>query len=113
MATKRQGLRLSLPGAPTTPHTVPGIPGYFYPDAPTPVGGEGELTLEAAKDLDKDKGVPLELVDIAAPDVEAAEALAVETLTQGRKGLVVAQRHGFKGAEASRAKDEHDSQKGD
>lgn len=112
MATKRQGLRLNLPGAPNTPHNVPGVPGYFYPDAPTPVGGEGELPLEAAKEYDKARGVPLELVDIKASEVEAAEELAAETVQEGRKGLIVAQRQGFSGAETSRAKDEHDSTKG-
>jgi len=111
MAAKRQGLRLNLPGAPNTPHTVPGVPGYFYPDAPTPVGGPGELSLEAAKDCDRDKGCPLELIEIKPSEVEAAEELAAETLAEGRKGLIVAQRQGFQGAEASRAKDEHDSTK--
>jgi hypothetical protein len=112
LATKRQGLRLNLPGAPNTPHTVPGVPGYYYPDAPTPVGDTGELSLEAAKDLHKDKGCPLELVDIRAAEVDAAEELAATTVQQGRKGFIVAQRQGFSGAEESRAKDEHDSSKG-
>jgi len=111
MAAKRQGLRLNLPGAPNTPHVVPGVPGYFYPDAPTPVGAAGELPIEAAKELDKDEGTPLELIDIKASEVEAAEELAAETLAEGRKGLIVAQRQGFAGAEAARAKDEHDSSK--
>lgn len=111
MATKRQGLRLDLPGAPSTPHVVPGVPGYFYPDAPTPVGSTGEVPLAEAKELDKDKGTPLELVDIKSSDVEAAEELAAETVVEGRKGLIVAQRQGFSGAEGSRAKDERDSSK--
>ena len=111
MAAKRQGLRLSLPGAPNTPHTVPGVPGYFYPDAPTPVGLAGEIELPAAKELAGDEGVPLELIEIKASEVEAAEELAAKTLTEGRKGLIVAQRQGFEGAEKARAKDEHDSNK--
>jgi hypothetical protein len=111
MAAKRYGLRLSLPGAPSTPHTVPEVPGYFYPDAPTPVGEAGEITLAQAKELDSDKGAPLELIEIKSSEVGAAEELAVETLEEGRKGLIVAQRQGFKGAEAARAKDEHDSTK--
>jgi hypothetical protein len=111
LATKRQGLRLNLPGAPRTPHVVPGVPGYFYPDAPTPVGAEGELPLEAAKELDQSKGTPLELVDIKSSEVKAAEELAAETVAKGRKGLIVAQRQGFVGAEESRAGDEHESTK--
>src|ERR1044072_9897171 len=102
MATKRQGLRLSLPGAPTTPHTGPGAPGYSYPDTPTPVGGaEDQLSLEAAKECDRDEGVPLELVEIASSDVEAAEQLAAETIEEGRKGLALAQGQGGEGGGAS------------
>lgn len=112
MASKRQGLRLSLPGAPNTPHTVPGVPGYFYPEAPTPVGGEGELSMEAAEAFDKDKGCPLQLVDIKPSEVEDAEELAAEAVEDGRKGIVAAQQRGFKGAEAARAKDEHNATKG-
>jgi hypothetical protein len=113
LVSKRQGLRLSLPGAPNTPHTVPGVPGYYYPDAPTPVGGPGELPLDAAKHLDRERGCPLELVDIKPSEVEAAEELAAETVVEGRKGIVVAKRQGFKGAETARAEDEHDSTKED
>jgi len=110
-ATKRQGLRLSLPGAPNTPHVVPGVSGYFYPDAPTPVGEVGEIPLDAAKELSSDKGTPLELIDIKSSEVEAAESLAAETVVEGRKGLIVASRQGFAGAEKARAEDEHDSTK--
>jgi hypothetical protein len=108
---KRWGLRLDLPGAPSTSHTVPGVPGYFYPDAPTPVGGPGELTLEAAKELDKKKGCPLELIEIKPSEVEAAEQLAAESVVEGRKGLQAARRDGFKGAEKARAEDEADATK--
>jgi hypothetical protein len=111
LASKRQGLRLSLPGAPNTPHTVPGLPGYFYPDAPTPVGEPGELSIQAAKEFDKDPGCPLELVDIKASEIDDAVELAAETIAEGQKGIVAAQQRGFKGAEAARAKDEHDSTK--
>lgn len=108
---KRWGLRLDLPGAPNTAHTVPGVPGYFYPDAPTPVGEVGELSLEAAKEYDKAKGCPLELIEIKPSEVEDAEQLAVDSVREGRKGLQAAHRDGFKGAEQARAKDEADAQK--
>jgi hypothetical protein len=49
VANKRYGLVLTLEGAPGTPHTIPGLPGYFRADVPTPVGGENELSLDAAK----------------------------------------------------------------
>lgn len=112
MASKRQGLRLNLPGAPNTPHTLPGVPGCFYPDAPTPVGAAGELPLEVAKEFDSAKGTPLELVDIPAAEVAAAEQLAVDSLEASRKGQIIAKRAGFKGAEASRADDERNATKG-
>jgi hypothetical protein len=56
---KRQGLRLkndgeNLGGAPATPHVIPGWPGYYRHDVATPVGGDGEITLEAAKELASD-----------------------------------------------------------
>jgi hypothetical protein len=108
---KRWGLRLVLPGAPNTAHTVPGVTGYFYPDAPTPVGAEGELPLEAAKEYDADKGCPLELIEIKPSEVEDAEQLAVDSVKEGRKGLQAAHQDGFKGAEKARAKDEADAQK--
>lgn len=111
MAAKRQGLRLTLPGAPNTPHVVPGVPGYYYPETPTPVGKTGELPLEAAKELDRDKGTHLELVEIPSGDVEAAEQLAVETVAEGRKGLIAAQGAGLVGAEGSRARDESTANK--
>lgn len=107
--TKRWGLRLDLPGAPSTAHTVPGLPGYFYPDAPTPVGEVGELPLDAARELDKDEGCPLELIEIKPSEVEDAEKLAAESVKEGRKGLQAAQRDGFKGAEKARAADEADA----
>lgn len=48
---KRYGLLLNLGGAPNAPHTIPGWPGLFRPDVPTPVGGAGDrLTLEEAKE---------------------------------------------------------------
>jgi hypothetical protein len=106
MAAKRQGLRLTLPGAPNTPHVVPGVPGYYYTNTPTPVGRTGELPLEAAKELDRDKGTHLELVEIPTAEVQAAEELAAEAVAEGRKGLIAAQGAGLAGAEVSRAKDE-------
>jgi hypothetical protein len=91
---KRQGLRLNLPGAPLSPHAVPGVPGFFWPDVPTPVGGEGELDLKTARELSDDKGTHLELVEIAPSKVKEAEELAAQTLEAARKGIADARRDG-------------------
>lgn len=108
---KRHGLRLSLPGAPNTAHYVPGYPGFFYPDAPTPVGGDGELDMDIAKEADKSRGVPLELIEIKPGEIEAAKDLQAETREAARKSEVIANREGFQGAEESRAQDHRDASK--
>ena len=44
-----KGLRLTLGHAPASPHIVPGLRGFFSPDEPTPLGGDGELSVDDAK----------------------------------------------------------------
>lgn len=84
-----KGLRLNLPGAPATWHFVMGVPGYYSTEVSTPVGAEGDLvSLERAKELDANPGVPLELVDMTAGEVERARA----ALEQHRKGVASALR---------------------
>lgn len=63
----RFGLRLTMPGAANAPHTIRGVRGEYRPDVPTPVGGQGEMTIEYARKLDKEPKVPLELVPLDAP----------------------------------------------
>lgn len=60
-AGKHAALLLDHPGAPSTPHTLSGIPGVYHADRPTPVGGIGEATLAQAKAYDADDGCPLKL----------------------------------------------------
>ncbi|MBA3689784.1 MAG: hypothetical protein H0W82_00025 [Actinobacteria bacterium] len=67
---KHQGLRLNLGGAPAEAHHVVGLHGWFWPDEVTPVGGEGEITLEQAKKAAKDKGTPVELVDMTEAEAD-------------------------------------------
>jgi hypothetical protein len=68
MPTKKEagrfGLLLDLPGAAAAPHAIPGIPGEFRPDTPTPVGGPGEIPLEQARALDANPAVHLKLVSL-------------------------------------------------
>jgi hypothetical protein len=90
MAAKRQGLVLDLPGAPDTPHHVPGVAGLYRPGVPTPVGKDGELDLEEAKELHKDKSFHLKLVEIPTADVKKAEDKASEAMVEAREGLIAA-----------------------
>lgn len=67
----KHGLRLDFPGAPATPHQVAGFEGEFTTD-PRPLeecfysadaGSEiRPITLEDAKKIHADKGIPLALV---------------------------------------------------
>lgn len=101
-----QGLRLTLGGAPASPHVVQGVPGLYRPDAPTPVGGEGELSLEEAKRLDADAGVPLELVTIKKADEEAVRARVAADLDATRSGIAVMAQLGPEGAEPEALQDQ-------
>jgi hypothetical protein len=60
---KIPALELDLPGAPATPHEIPGYEGTFEPGLPRPLDELG-ITLADAKRLDKHEGVPLRLVQI-------------------------------------------------
>lgn len=86
--SKTQGLRLTLGGAPDTPHTIPGVPGLFRPNVPTPVGGPGEIDAKLAKKLHDDKKVDLELVDIPKGKVDDARATAQQDVMDARHGLL-------------------------
>ena len=102
MAEKNYGLRLTVAGAPNTPHTVGQVPGLFRPDIPTPVGGPGELDLKFARELDADKSIPLELVEVKA--VDKARKQAGDDLQQARGGILDAAGRSL--ADKERAKDE-------
>lgn len=81
-AAAEHGLRLTLPGAPANAHTIPGVPGFYRPDRPTPVGGPGDpLDLDTARQVAADPGVWLELVTLEDPDAARA-AYADEVRTQ-------------------------------
>lgn len=53
---KLPALRLTLGGAPNTPHFIVGLPGFYFSNDFTPVGGEGELTFEQAQAAHDDEG---------------------------------------------------------
>ncbi len=109
--TTPKGLRLTLPGAPDTPHVVPGIPGLYRPGTPTPVGGDGDpVNTERATELDADAGVPLELVDMTEMEAEAAREELAGHVDESRAALAYARRHarqtGTTPEEAERITDE-------
>jgi hypothetical protein len=82
--SKTYGLRLTLPGAPATPHTIPGVPGLYRPDVPTPVGDGTPVPLDRAREIAADPATYLELVEIAKRDEPAAieaAAAAVDAAT--------------------------------
>jgi hypothetical protein len=81
-------LRLTLGGAPSTPHWVMGLPGYYFTDHPTPVGGDGECPLEAAEQAHKQPGCALELVHISPEEAAAAREFQAHVRAQAAKGIV-------------------------
>lgn len=111
--TARKGLVLTLGGAPSEPHTVPGVPGQFHPDRPVPVGGAGELTLARAQQIDTDPRLPLKLVDIpASADVDELRDQAAADVQAGRAAVRDARRQQPKGDENERITDHAKAVKG-
>jgi hypothetical protein len=108
---KRYGLILTLEGAPATAHFIPGVPGYFRPDSPTPVGGDGELTLDYAQTLHEGTE-PLKLVEIAKSKVAAAVETAKQDLAEGRDAVAETRATKPTGEEAARVAAEQDALKG-
>jgi hypothetical protein len=77
MATRKtaeaHGLRLTLPGATSEAHNIPGVPGWFWTHQPTPVGGPCDaITLEDARKYDSDPGMHLQLVELTVAEHAAA-----------------------------------------
>lgn len=87
---KNPALRLTLPGAPLTPHHVPGVAGLYRSDIPTPVGGDGELPLEAAVRASINPSLHLELVECKDPE-RAREINRADTKA-AREGIGAARR---------------------
>lgn len=105
MPNKRYGLKLNFEGAPATPHTVPGVPGLYRPGVPTPVGEEGEVPVEVARQAAKEHGDVFDLVELKAEEVDALVELAKATDDETRRGLDVAARVA-EGAEVALVKEQ-------
>lgn len=65
---KYHGLRLDLGGCSGEAHTISGLTGWYWKDAPTPVGGPGEVTIEHARHVSRDPGSPVVLVEMTADE---------------------------------------------
>lgn len=78
---KVKAARLTLGHAPNTWHVVEGLPGFYHPLYPTPIGGPMELTDEQAQASHKDEGCPLEVFTIS--DSEAAKAREEQARLRG------------------------------
>jgi hypothetical protein len=112
-SSKRHGVRLIIGGAPDTPHTISGLRGYFRPDVPTPVGKPGDVIedLDEAKKAVEARKDALELVEISAGEVAAAEAQVEADLDAGQKGLIAARADGRAADDTSRFTDERNAVK--
>lgn len=114
MASKTKGLVLSLGNAPDTPHWVVDaatgapLPGLYRKSQATPVGGPGDpLTLEQAREQDRDPGSPLKLVDIPERDVERLREEHAAAVAESRSAAVLFRRDDRPdGAEPQQVRDE-------
>lgn len=85
------GLALDLGGAPNTPHWIPGVPGSFRPEDPSPIGEDGEglfaaIDFAEATRLSEDPSVPLKIVELASGDVERLREQSIADLDANRSG---------------------------
>lgn len=110
---KHYGLLLVRGNAAQCPHTVleptekafVPVPGLYRPDRPTPVGGRGEVSLDQARKLDKNKAVALKLVEIPAKDIEKLREQAEDDRDKARQAAL-ALRKQARGSETEQVKDE-------
>jgi hypothetical protein len=93
------GVVFTMPGAPETPHIITGVRGVYRPGVPTPIGGEGELSLEEVNAAIAN-GAPLEIVKIPKGELDDARARVSEDLMAARTGAVEARNEDLVGAEA-------------
>jgi hypothetical protein len=108
--SKHQGLLLTIGGAPNTAHVLEGLPGFYFPAVPHPVGDGCDLSLEDARTAAKERPTALKLVEIK--NLAEAQAVQADALTAGRNELPVARRDGRAADDVSRTEDHTDAVKG-
>lgn len=98
-STKVPALLLTQGGAPLEWHVIHGV-GYVHPEIPSPVGGDGEPSLEVAKKLADAEGCEVKLVKVT--EAQAANGREARDRARG-KGLEVARELRKLGRRASTA----------
>jgi hypothetical protein len=93
--SKHYGLRLDLGGAPNTPHWVPGVPGTFRPEDPSPIGEDGEgvfsqIDVAEARRISNDDTIPLKLVELKPHEVKKLSEQASADVNANRQGAAQA-----------------------
>lgn len=111
-STKGLALRLTLGGAPSTPHTITGLPGLYRAGELTPVGGAGEPSEEQAREADSKRGTPVELVEVTAAELDKARERHQDDVAHARDGLIAARKAGPSGAEVEQVNDERTATSG-
>jgi hypothetical protein len=104
---KVPALKLTLGGAPNEWHTI-GSDAYVHPTIPSPVGGDGECSLERAKELDKLEGADVELVYVTEKQAEEGRASRDAARNAGVSAAREVRKQGKEATaeEAERLKDE-------
>jgi hypothetical protein len=92
---KVPALLLTLGGAPSTWHALQGLPGFYHPDIPSPVGGPGEAPLEAAQELARAPGAPVKLVKITPKQAELAREEIARQRKDARGHVLAARQQGL------------------
>lgn len=85
--SKVKAARLTLGHAPNTWHVVDGLPGFYHPQHPTPIGAPGELSEEQAKNAHEDAGCPLELLDISSSAAKAGREQQVRLRQESARAV--------------------------
>lgn len=94
------------PTVPQTWHTVVGLPGFYFPGQPTPIGGVGEATDAQAQSAHDDAGNPLRVVEITEQEAAERREAHARHIRDARAALAVVRAHARDDAEVIRADDE-------
>lgn len=105
MSNTAPALQLDLPGASGEAYQVPGVPGLYRADRPTPVGGPGEVSAERARELDADPGMPLKLVRVKKSELDETRAAHQADVRAAARQLDPADVGGVDDQEAAAAAD--------
>lgn len=103
-AKKVKALRLTLGGAPNEWHVIAGI-GFVHPEIPSPVGGDGEVSVEAATKVARGN-TRVELVEITEADATAARKQRTAASNESRAAVRDARRRPAHATDVAKVKTE-------